>query len=237
MRMQPFFSYYGSKYRLGPKYPQPKYKTIIEPFAGSACYSIRHPDKQVVLYDLNPIICTVWDYLIHVSEEEILSLPTNIFNFDGLHLTQEQKWLIGHWFGKASPHPRLKATKWMLRGDTSMWCDSVKHRIARQVQYIRHWKVFNKSYECIDNEMATWFIDPPYNNKAGQVYTYNTIDYPKLADWCKDRTGQVIVCEQEGADWLPFESFRLNMSNKSTNYTEVLWYKEEAPTGCPVEAL
>ena len=39
----------------------------------------------------------------------------------------------------------------------------------------------------------------------GKYYKYNNIDYRHLAEWCKSRKG---LCEQEGADWLPFKPFR-----------------------------
>jgi hypothetical protein len=51
--------------------------------------------------------------------------------------------------------------------------------------------------------VATWFIDPPYVD-GGKSYRYSEIDYPKLAAWCLRLRGQVIVCERQGADWLPF---------------------------------
>jgi hypothetical protein len=55
---------------------------------------------------------------------------------------------------------------------------------------------------------ATWFVDPPYNNRAGSYYIENSIDYVALGTWCHERRGQAIVCENEGADWLPFRSFK-----------------------------
>lgn len=73
--LRPFFTYYGGKFRVALKYPNPIYKTIIEPFAGAAGYSLRHYQHDVRLFDKDEIICGVWDYLIHASSEEILSLP------------------------------------------------------------------------------------------------------------------------------------------------------------------
>ena len=31
------------------------------------------------------------------------------------------------------------------------------------------------------------------------------IDYARLADWCRALPGTVDVCENVGADWLPFQ--------------------------------
>ena len=60
--------------------------------------------------------------------------------------------------------------------------------------------------ECPVIGPATWFIDPPYQN-AGKHYRFGSsqLDYPALAAWCQTREGQVIVCEQGGATWLPFQ--------------------------------
>lgn len=91
----------------------------------------------------------------------------------------------------------------------SFWGEAIRERIASQLQYIRHWKVFNESYWKASQGFATWFVDPPYSNPAGRLYKHNKIDYGALSCWCKSREGQVIVCEQEGADWLPFEPFYL----------------------------
>src|ERR1700677_4867140 len=107
MTLRPFFTYYGGKYRIGPKYPKPLHDTIIEPFAGSAGYSLRHPEKQVILYDMNPRIVATWQYLLKTTEKDIYSLPEI---FDDLrevkNINQEAKWLIGWWCNKGSCEPR-----------------------------------------------------------------------------------------------------------------------------------
>ena len=69
--MKPFFTYYGGKYRAAPKYPAPRHETIVEPFAGSAGYSVRHFARDVRLYDVDPIIVGVWSYLTRTPADEI----------------------------------------------------------------------------------------------------------------------------------------------------------------------
>ena len=51
---------------------------------------------------------------------------------------------------------------------------------------------------------VTWFVDPPYE-EGGKHYRFGSIDYKHLAYWVKEREGQVIVCEREDAEWLPFK--------------------------------
>ena len=58
----------------------------------------------------------------------------------------------------------------------------------------------------LENEEATWFIDPPYQFGGHEYKCSNKqIDFAKLAEWCEDRNGQAIVCENTKATWLPFK--------------------------------
>lgn len=210
-KLKLFFTYYGGKYRIAPRYPIPKHKTLIEPFAGSAGYSLRYPDRKVKLFDLNERVCAVWLFLISASEREIMSLPVKFDDVRDLKVSQEAKWLIGFWCNKGSCEPRNKPSTWMKSGvrPNSQWGEAIKFRISSQLQYIRHWEVQKNSYETIPNQKATWFIDPPYSIPAGRLYTHNSIDYKYLASFCKTRIGQVIVCESEGANWLDFKPFHV----------------------------
>ena len=210
MKLWPFFTYYGGKYRIAPRYPKPLYDSIIEPFAGSAGYSLRYPQKAVFLYDVNPRIVSVWQYLLKVSESEILNLPELFEDLREVkNISQEAKWLIGFWCNKGSCEPRNRPSIWMKSGirPNSQWGQAIKQRIASQLASIRHWKVLNRGYDDIENITATWFIDPPYSCDAGRLYTYDQIDYVRLKDYCLNRNGQTIVCESDGANWLPFEPF------------------------------
>ena len=60
--MRPMFSYYGSKWRVAPRYSPPVEDTIVEPFAGSATYSLLYPGKKVLLNDLNPRVAEARGY-------------------------------------------------------------------------------------------------------------------------------------------------------------------------------
>lgn len=217
--LKPFFTFYGGKWRAAPHYPKPQYGTIVEPFAGSAGYSLRYPHLDIILIERDPIISVTWSYLINVSEKEILSLPDIRIDqsVDDLDVCEEARLLIGWWLNGGKTRPSKTLGLWGRKsrafGDGSSgilpWGDTVRNRIASQLQYIRHWQILNTSYESIPPFSATWFIDPPYI-KAGKHYRYgsSTIDYDNLADWCLSLEGQIIVCENDGADWLPFEHFR-----------------------------
>jgi site-specific DNA-adenine methylase len=230
--LNPFFKFFGGKWRAGPKYPEPKYDTIIEPFAGSAGYSVRHFKKQIKLFDKDEKICGTWSYLINVTEEEIFSIPTEVAHVDDLKGPQEQKWLVGWWLNAGTTSPSKIPSVWMRSKirPNCYWGESARNKIARQIQHIRHWTISQKSFEEIENENATWFIDPPYQN-AGRSYRHSSknIDFQKLATWCKSRDGQVLVCENSGADWLPFSFFADIKGTegrfRSGRSKEVLWEK------------
>lgn len=224
--LRPFFSYYGSKFLSASHYPQPLYDHIIESFAGSACYSLHYYENKVTLYDVNPIVAGIWEYLIRVRGDEIMHLPLAFDHVDDIKAIQEAKWLIGFWINAANVAPQLRPSRWMTRYPTRFWCESIRQRIASQVDYIRHWKIKNETGMIDSNEEATWFIDPPYH-KSGKHYPFGVMDYTYLANWCRSRMGQVIVCENAGADWLEFEPFMKTRSmqqarggNKSD---EVMW--------------
>ena len=212
------FSYYGSKSKIVDYYPPPKHKRIIEPFAGSARYSLKYWQNDVLLVDKYPVIVGIWNYLIQATKSDILALPDlkTGDNVDTFNISQEEKWLIGFCINGGSAQPKKTAK------DYNTWGEA-KIRIADDVQKIKHWKVILGSYEDLENEEATWFIDPPYQF-GGEWYVKSTknIDFYKLAEWCQGRKGQVIVCENTKADWLPFKPM-VEMQGTMFRTTEAIW--------------
>ena len=215
------FSYYGTKKRIAKKYPEPKYDTLIEPFAGAAAYACAYPDKNVRLYDPYDKIAEVWKYLITASKDEILALPDII---TGQKITDYDvsigaRYLIGFCINPGSSCPKITASK------RSKW-ENYKVQLADFVPRIKHWQFFQQSYTDIPNEQATWFVDPPYQ-KAGKYYFgHSKIDFPALGAWCRQRQGQVIVCENQGADWLPFQFLTDHQGSMQKN-TEVVYIQDD----------
>src|SRR6186713_1337934 len=101
--MKQFFRHFGSKARIAAMLPPPTHKIIIEPFAGSAAYSVAHakPSQSVLLFDTDERVCIIWDYLIHASESDILALPVKHFLDGGdvrdLNLPQAEHLLLKRW--------------------------------------------------------------------------------------------------------------------------------------------
>ena len=69
------FSYYGSKSKIVDCYPKPKFDKIIEPFAGSARYSLKWFDRDVLLVDKYEVIVNTWKWLQGCSPNDIKKLP------------------------------------------------------------------------------------------------------------------------------------------------------------------
>src|SRR5258708_10975906 len=97
----PLFKWFGSKWLSSKTIPQPKYDTIIEPFAGSAGYSLRHSDKRVMIYEINPHIYNLWGWLIKsATDTEIREIPLGILEGTDIRtigLSPGQQLLLKNW--------------------------------------------------------------------------------------------------------------------------------------------
>ena len=219
------WSYYGTKKRIAKCYPSPIYDTIIEPFCGAAQYSLYGDNwkKEVVLYDKYDVIVSIWDWLINdVTERDILSLP-DMFHGDKIDesLSLPEKQLIGFCINSGSSQPKKTVAKY------NSW-NRTKLDIAENLHKVKHWTVEKKSYDEIENEEATWFIDPPYQF-GGEWYHSSVsnkhMDYSKLGDYCLNRKGQLIVCENSKSYWLDFKPL-VEMNGQLHKTTEVIYEGE-----------
>ena len=237
-------SYFGGKLRLSQRgvYPAPEHDVVVDAFAGGAGYPLAHRHSRVILIDRNPIVCAVWQYLIGASESEIIGLPNlepGQMIDDVVGISQEARWLIGFHVAQGVTHPRKQASKRVRDKPDSYWCIRTRQRIASQLSVIRRWTVHEGSYMDADSLVsgpATWFVDPPYH-ASGHHYRFNagrgddaTQWYAELADWCKSRAGLTIVCEQIGAEWLPFEQvaeFSRGGNRGPQSAKEVAWIQRQ----------
>ena len=214
--LRPFFPYYGGKWRFARRYPSPRYRRIVEPFAGSAGYSVRYSAHRVELNDAFGAVVDTWTYLAGADPHQISALPDILLDQTVDLVPLAARPLVGWWLNKAKNRPCRSPSAWMrawltnekekARRPVSYWGAGVRQRLAEQIGAIRHWQVSHGSYESLDtSQPATWFIDPPYQ-RAGAHYPKGSqqIDFAHLADWCRSLRGQIIVCENEGAEWLPF---------------------------------
>jgi len=236
--LKPFFCFYGGKWRAAPHYPVPRYNRLIEPFTGAAGYSTRYHLCDVVLVERDPVIAELWRWLIKATGDDVLALPLEIpTTIRDLGLDPGPAALIGFWVTGGSSGPRQTPCKWMrerVNPSSGYWGEPVRTRIASQVGAIKHWTVIEGDYTDAPTEEATYFVDPPYANKAGSYYRMKFTGHAALGEWCQTRPGQVIVCENDGAAWLPFRHFRDIQSSSSAGHgkkisKEAIWLSDEHP--------
>ncbi len=220
------FKYFGGKQRLARHYPQPRYEQIVEPFAGAAAYSVHHRYRNAILIERDPRIVALWHQLLGMTPDVIRAMP------DPTAGGRDDRLLVA-----------LAAAR--TTGDTPEWFDvsprmaqrfrPMVNRIASVVDECRHFDVRAGDYMDAPMVDATWFVDPPYQYQGGRRdrtrggryrFGNDLIDYAQLGEWCRSLPGQVIVCEQHGADWLPFRPFLDTVNGLHDRYSEVVWTNE-----------
>ena len=218
------FSYYGSKKSIIDYYPPPKYDKIIEPFVGAGPYALKYYDRDIIIADKYEVIYKIWKWLQQCEISDIEKLPhhlnpednLNNYNFD----CEEAKLMMGFIIAKGVERPRRKPTK-RATIDRPNTINFTLNKIKNNLHKIKHWKILHASYTDFENEKVTWFIDPPYQF-GGYTYVEHRIDYEYLSKWCKNRDGQVIVCENTKATWLEFKPMIKNKGTHKTT-TEAIW--------------
>ena len=214
------FSYYGSKSKIVDYYPPPKHKRIIEPFAGSARYSLKYWQNDILLVDKYPVIVEVWNYLKNASESDIKGLPKldTGQTIDDYDLSDIERKFMGFMVQDGTTGMRRTASYFAVKR-----MDEKFNFIIENLHKIKHWEIKLGSYNELENVEATWFIDPPYEFGGHEYKCSNkNIDFNKLAEWCKERNGQAIVCENTKATWLPFKPMK-EMQGTMFKTTEAIW--------------
>ena len=221
------FNYYGSKSKIAHHYPQPVYNTIIEPFAGAAWYSLLYYKKNIILNEKYEIIYKIWDYIINKSNPSEILQKTKFRIKEDLRKTkfnsEEIRNFIGFCASHGSSSPCNIIQKWSQnkKKGYSTQIENKLIQIIKMSRKIKHWKVILGDYKELPNIEATWFIDPPYQY-GGQRYFISDINYQELSKYCKERRGQVIVCENTKSNWLEFEPL-VKIAGARKKSTECIW--------------
>lgn len=233
--LKPFFRHYGSKWRLSAHLPAPRHGKIVELFGGAGGYSCRWYDRDVTLIDCDPDTVSIWHYLQRATPGDILSLPGELPSTDirEMGLAREEMLLIQRWLtpqgGRANWWTPPSCLRLAPCAPSSFWGVQIRARIAAQLDAIRHWRIVLGSWdEHVDLAPATWIVDPPYqtqqHNRAGYgAKGARGVDFDTLGRVCRVLRGQVIAHEQEGADWLPFSSWRMSNTGARGRREEFLW--------------
>jgi 16S rRNA G966 N2-methylase RsmD len=226
------FYYYGAKRRLARYYPAPEHSTIVEPFAGSAGYSmfwaLKRPELRIVLIEKDPRTAAVWTQLLGLTPEQIEAYPVPAIG----ERTADRFVMFAMASNATATCSSLTVTARVHQEATRM------RRGAAQLRRFldgRVTVVCGDYTEAPDIE-ATWFVDPPYQAQERAAKTANPggrgygpgcrnadIDFDALASWCRARRGQVIACENAGADWLPFRHLRDQTNTVGRPTREVVW--------------
>jgi site-specific DNA-adenine methylase len=214
------FSYYGSKSKIVDYYPPPKHGRVIEPFAGSARYALKYFYKQITLVDKYEVIVNTWKWLQQCSPNDIKKLPVMKIGetLDNYNLTTDEKIFMGFIVQQGTTGLRKTVSSYAVDGIATQL-----NNVATQLFKIKEWEIKLGCYKDIENVEATWFIDPPYQF-GGHEYKHSNkkINFVELAEWCRKRNGQAIVCENTKADWLPFKPM-VDMQGAAFKTTEAIW--------------
>lgn len=207
------WSYYGSKSKIINYYPSPKYSKIIEPFAGSARYALKYFDRDILLVDKYDVIIKIWKYLQQCSPKDIIGLPTlskgkSISDFN---LSEDESLFLGMLAGVSSTQPRNKISYFASSKNGNK---NIFKVIASHLFKIKHWEIKLGSFTEIENQNANAYV---MSNKL--------INFKELSDWCINRQGQTIVCENTKADWMNFNPIIKQKGSLNTT-TEAIWTNE-----------
>lgn len=235
------FYFYGGKRRLARAYPGPKHKVVVEPFAGSAAYSVLHLGargsivERAILIEKDPRVCEIWEQLLAMEPEEVLNYPIP----EAGDRTSDFLLMTAACSNRIARTAEMRVTKRM---------PVVIKRMLRQIAAVLpdvkgKVEIIQGDYSEAPDIEATWFIDPPYHvngrpQSRGMGYAEGcnsaSLNYPALGEWCRARRGQKIVCEQAGADWLKFEHLRWARDSIGNKAAEVVWL-DPAPATAPAQ--
>ena len=203
------FKFFGSKYRLARNYPAPKYATVIEPFAGSAAYSVFHRRSldRVVLVEKDHRIADVLVRLLSMSSDDIRALP------DPVEGDMSSDALVAFAAGRTT---RDTPERFVVSPRMAQRFRPMVNRIADVVDECRHFEVTHGDYTeavILADEPATWFVDPPYQHQGGRWdrtrggryrHSNRDIDFEALGQWCDDLVADhnhIIACDMDGSTW------------------------------------
>jgi len=217
------FYYYGRKKQIAKHYPTPNFGAIVEPFAGSASYSLYGDNwkKDIFLVERDERVSEIWKWLIDEAT------PLEIKNLPDLEVGEKSSEFLHiiHAATKMAFHYKtIKVTPVLARN----W-EISKRYMAENLFKIKHWNIICGDYTLAPDIEATWFIDPPYKEDAGKGYRYGSklIDYEKLAQWSRKRKGEVIFCEGHCGDYLPFRPLLDLKGVAGKTSKEVIYYQSD----------
>lgn len=215
---------------MAPLYDEPRHPLVIEPFAGAAAYSMFHlaAIEHVWLIEKDERVAALWERLLAMEPEDVLKIRVPRSGDD----------ISDFLLMTAAASNGVAQSRRMTVTDRMPKC--IRAMLARIAEILPEAKrkvtVVCGDYRDAPDVEATWFIDPPYqvtvppggtSRPQGMGYARGCrsldLDYDALGDWCRSRQGQVLVCEQAGATWLPFRPVGLSFDSANRPLREVAW--------------
>lgn len=235
MKIGPLFKWFGSKWQSAKHYPPPVHGSIVEPYAGGAGYACNYPDRDVLLFEADPLLIELWRWLItECTPATVREIPLKIAGVDirTLGLSRGQTLLLKHWTNTNSQGAPWVPHAWAEK--PGQWTENTRSRVADQIGAIKHWKIGGS----LPN-VATWFIDPPYQHN--HQYKIKHFDFAGLGRFVQriPPENQVIVCEARGKqgqlpDWLPFVDSHRSVTSRrkaeQSHHSNELVYLQGAQT-------
>ena len=234
----PLFKWFGSKWLSARTLPPPLHDQIIEPFAGSAGYALRHARRQVLVCETDPHIKSLWSWLVgEATEDAIRAIPVGVpegADIRTLGLSAGQALLLKTWQRTNNVGDCWTISPWGNK--PGQWTANTRARVASEFGEIAHWRVGRgdgrDELAAAHTAETTWFVDPPYQHNYS--YRQAPLDYARLAALVLTQSGQRIACEaicpKTGTrpDWLPFADFgsRITSRRKAENHHhshELIW--------------
>jgi len=138
------WSYYGRKSKIIKHYPAPVHDKIIEPFAGTAVYSLHNDNwkRDVLIIEKYKTLIDIWEYLQEATPSDILALPDTLVHGMDIRsftsLSEPELSLMGFWINHGSTVPKRTVMKWAAK--PGYW-GRTKQRIADSLHKIKHWEI------------------------------------------------------------------------------------------------
>ncbi len=222
MKLHPLFKWFGSKWQSAKRYPPPEHEYLIEPFAGGAGYALNHSERSVILWEEDPNLVELWEWIIEsATEDEIRQIPIGVSSgtdIRELGLNHGQELLLKHWQRTNNVGDCWTISPWgHLPGQ---WTENTRARVAEEIGGVKHWEV-REPILYVDVP-ATWFVDPPYLYNYRYRRDLKPFDYSALDSFIQtiDRRSLVICCEArhpktgEVPAYLPFEASHESVTSR-----------------------